>query len=230
VFIFNFNQDIDSIKKSKDGTYKLNSATDTFDKVIYNGDSARLYKLLNEPKMHSRTIKKERSTSGVVYYWQVKGTFAQLGLHNIVFSDDYRQEFNDIAKGLLPQNPTIYINITSKHEPKMAKQGYENWFVMINAPANLASANLKDLRQKVIQRLEKVLKTKIEVTEQEVLTPSIIQSRDNAYLGAIYGQSSNSPKSALFKQPNEIKGYQGLFLRWRDRSPGWWRAAFYKVC
>ncbi|MEJ7682649.1 MAG: hypothetical protein WKG06_33290 [Segetibacter sp.] len=31
---------------------------------------------------------------------------------------------------------TIYINITSKMETGHAPEGKENWFVMVNAPAN----------------------------------------------------------------------------------------------
>jgi hypothetical protein len=35
-------------------------------------------------------------------------------------------------------DPTVYINITSKYEPGLqAPHGKENWFVMVNAPANI---------------------------------------------------------------------------------------------
>jgi phytoene dehydrogenase-like protein len=217
---FEFNQHIKSIRIINNNAYKINNTNQQFKTVIYNGDSAQLYKLLNEPKKATKTTKNERSTSGVVYYWQVKGNIKKLGLHNILFSDNYRQEFKDIAAGKLPKKPTIYINITSKYEPKMAKPGYENWFVMINAPAGLAQTSLKALRQTVINRVESILGTKIEIDVEDVLTPNKIQERDNAYTGAIYGQSSNNPKTALFKQPNIVRGYPNLFCVGGTVHPG----------
>lgn len=59
-------------------------------------------------------------------------TFAH---HNILFSDDYPREFDDIFKRKLPtDDPTIYICITSKTDPDHAPPNHENWFVLVNVP------------------------------------------------------------------------------------------------
>lgn len=216
---FEFSHSIDSIKKSS-LSYLINNSNRRFDTVIYNGDSARLYDLLDETKRAKKSIKNERSTSGVVFYWQVKGHYKELGLHNIIFSSNYKKEFKDIKNGNIPEDPTIYINITSKIEPKLARPGHENWFVMINAPAGISDSNVNNLRQTVVRRIEGVLNTKLLIDEEDNLTPTKIQKRDNAYHGAIYGQSSNNPKIALFKQPNEVKGYDNLFCVGGTVHPG----------
>ena len=36
----------------------------------------------------------------------------------------------------MPDDPTIYVNITSKEQKNDAPKNCENWFVMINTPSN----------------------------------------------------------------------------------------------
>jgi phytoene dehydrogenase-like protein len=53
-------------------------------------------------------------------------------------------------------DPTVYINISSKHKPDDAPEGCENWFVLINAPANEGQdwdKLIQDLRQQVIDKV-----------------------------------------------------------------------------
>ncbi len=58
-------------------------------------------------------------------------------MHNIFFSRDYRKEFEDIFKGVVPaDDPAVYVNITSKDIPSDAPKGSENWFVMVNVPTH----------------------------------------------------------------------------------------------
>ncbi len=60
-----------------------------------------------------------------------------MDLHNILFSENYPEEFKAIFEDKqLYEDPTIYINITAKDEKNDAPQGAENWFVMINSPAD----------------------------------------------------------------------------------------------
>ena len=62
--------------------------------------------------------------------------FENLDLHNILFSSDYKTEFEYIFKSKLFNDPTIYINIPSKDVKNDAPKKFENWFVMVNAPHN----------------------------------------------------------------------------------------------
>ena len=55
--------------------------------------------------------------------------------HNIFFSDNYAEEFDDIFKRKVPpSDSTIYVCITSKTDPDDAPPDHENWFVLTNAP------------------------------------------------------------------------------------------------
>jgi phytoene dehydrogenase-like protein len=65
-------------------------------------------------------------------------------------------------KGTLVDDPTVYINITSKMEAGLAPEGCENWFVMINAPANRAKTGmLTDQGTKnIIDKLNRLLQNR----------------------------------------------------------------------
>jgi len=84
--------------------------------VVSNSDVQPTYrKLLSDLPAPEKILKQERSTSGVIFYWGIKGEHANLHLHNILFSKNYRKEFEDISKTDGPgEDPTVYINISSK--------------------------------------------------------------------------------------------------------------------
>jgi phytoene desaturase len=108
------------------------------DAVISNADVYSTYgKLLNDNTSSAakKYNKLEPSSSALVFYWGVNITSDKLDTHNIIFSSDYKKEFEELFdKKILPTDPTIYIYISSKFSGSDAPGGKENWFVMINAP------------------------------------------------------------------------------------------------
>ena len=75
------------------------------------------------------------SSSALIFYWGIRGKSPSLGLHNILFSENYRAEFQDIFENRrVSSDPTVYIYISSKLVPSDAPGHGENWFVMINVP------------------------------------------------------------------------------------------------
>ncbi|HMD01303.1 MAG TPA: phytoene desaturase family protein, partial [Ferruginibacter sp.] len=132
------------------------------DIVISNADVYFTYKdLLKDQFRVKKVLKQERSSSAIVFYWGVNKTFPELQLHNIFFSADYKSEFDNIFRSkTLFDDPTVYVNITAKSESTQAPADKENWFVMVNAPANYGQDwnQLKqDLRLAVIKKLNRML-------------------------------------------------------------------------
>ena len=84
----------------------------------------------------------------------MKQEFPSLELHNIIFTKDYKNEFEEICKKELISDPSIYINISSKMEKSHAPSGSENWFVMINLPADVKSMNVTYKKSKGIGHFE----------------------------------------------------------------------------
>jgi phytoene dehydrogenase-like protein len=150
-----------------------------------------------------------------------------LDLHNIFFSSDYEKEFESLFKTKQPfADPTVYINITSKREPSIqAPMGKENWFVMVNAPANTGQdwETIKDFyKQAVLKKLGKLLGEDIEqlIEVEEVLSPVSIESKTASYMGSLYGTSSNSKTAAFMRHPNFSNTTKGLYFVGGSVHPG----------
>jgi len=197
------------------------------DYVISNMDVFHSYKKLlpKEPPPIKR-LKQERSSSAVIFYWGVKHSFRELDLHNIFFSKDYKEEFHAIFKQqTVSEDPTIYVNISSKDVPKDAPLGCENWFVMINTPAHHGQdwdKLVSRLRAHVHKKLSEYLSVNLEsfIECEQVLTPPIIEAKTQSYMGALYGASSNNTMAAFLRHPNFSNRIKNLYFCGGSVHPG----------
>ena len=124
----------------------------------------------------------ERSTSAIIFYWGVKKSFEELELHNIFFSRNYKDEFHEISSNhKVPDDPTIYINISSKKQKNDAPKNCENWFVMVNTPPNKSQDWEKVIsrtKKNIIKKLNRMLGVSIEhyIACEHVLDPRTIET------------------------------------------------------
>ncbi len=196
--------------------------------VVSNMDVYFTYqRLLNDARMAKQVLKQERSSSAFIFYWGIATEFAQLELHNIFFSTDYAAEFKAIFQtGTMHADPTVYVNITSKCEPGLqAPKGKENWFVMVNCPANSGqdwAVYRKAVRAAVITKLNRILGLDLEsfIEVEEVLDPVQIESKTSSYMGSLYGTSSNSKMAAFLRHPNFSDQLKGLYFVGGSVHPG----------
>ncbi len=179
------------------------------DLVVSNMDIWYSYRrLLPGQKAPERILNQERSSSAMVFYWGMKSTFPELGLHNIFFSGNYPDEFRQIfQEGRLSEDPTVYINISSKEQAGDAPAGCENWFVMVNAPRHQGQdwEGLRGvIRKAIIHKLEMRMGRDIasEIIEEKVWDPPGIEADTWSYQGALYGNSSNNALAAFLRHPN----------------------------
>lgn len=197
------------------------------DLVISNADAYFTYlQLLRDQESAAKLLRQERSSSAVIFYWGIQKSFPELQLHNIFFSADYQKEFEAIFKHHnLYQDPTIYINITSKMEAGLAPEGCENWFVMINAPSNRGQnweQLVAELREVVLRKLSHHLGTPIEplIATERVHNPVGIESETLSYMGSLYGTSSNSKMAAFARHANDASTIDGLYFCGGSVHPG----------
>jgi len=226
---FHFNSPVSEIKvgsKEVEGVL-ANSEFFKTDIVVSNMDIHPTYKkLLPHLKSPSKILNQERSSSAVIFYWGIQKSFSELELHNIFFSDDYQEEFKAIFEHhTVCNDPTIYINITSKDIPSDAPKGSENWFVMINTPADHGQdwdAMVIKLKGLILSKLSKELGTPIEplIECEEVLTPPKIQKKTQSHLGALYGASSNNSMAAFLRHPNFSNRIKNLYFCGGSVHPG----------
>ena len=226
---FHFNTTVSEIvienKKAK-GVVTNNTVHDS-DMVVSNMDIVPTYrKLLPNAKPPEKTLQQERSSSAVIFYWGIQKTFKGLDLHNIFFSNNYKEEFDAIFnQKKLYKDPTIYINITSKDVHSDAPKNCENWFVMINTPHDNGQnweAEVKILKQQVLEKMKRILGEDVApfIEEEFIMTPPIIEQKTQSYKGALYGASSNNTMAAFLRHPNFSSSISNLYFCGGSVHPG----------
>jgi phytoene dehydrogenase-like protein len=110
-------------------------------------------------------------------------------------------------------------------EAGLAPEGKENWFVMVNVPANRGQnweALKPQVRKAVIDKLSTALQADIAalIETEAVLDPIAIEAKTRSYMGSLYGTSSNSRFAAFLRHPNFSKDIKGLFFVGGSVHPG----------
>ncbi|MCP9237365.1 1-hydroxycarotenoid 3,4-desaturase CrtD [Lewinella sp. JB7] len=230
---YHFNQRVDRIERA--GTQvrgiQVNSKEIRYDTVVCNMDVWLAYdRLLPGARQPKITLNQQKSTSAVIFYWGIDRAFPELGLHNIFFSKDYAGEFSRLEDGSLSDDVTIYVNVSSKLVAADAPPGHENWFVMVNAPADTGQdweAMTARLRRRVVAALGKHLAPasppawlERHIRTERTVTPPDIERLTGSHQGALYGTSSNNRMAAFLRHPNFSREIAGLYFLGGSVHPG----------
>ncbi|MCF8316592.1 MAG: phytoene desaturase [Ignavibacteriales bacterium] len=211
----------------KDAGGEISSAR--YDIIISNADVNKTYSgLLGDEvsRFAKRYRKLEPSSSAMVFYWGINTVHRDLETHNILFSEDYRKEFDEIFdKKICPVDPTVYIYISSKMNQSDAPEGHQNWFTMINAPYDAGQdwdQELSRVRSAIIRKVKKLLNIDLNdhIVFEKILTPPEIEKMTGSRFGSLYGISSNNPMAAFLRQPNRSEKYKGLYFVGGSAHPG----------
>ena len=229
---FHFNCDVQRVltdSKNNVTGIKVDDKKINFSRVISNVDVNYTYQILLNDKTSRQSIKYsklEPSLSGIVFYWGVKGTHKNLEIHNILFSQNYKNEFEDIFdKKISPNDPTVYIYISSKFNKNHSPNETENWFVMVNS-SYISNQNwgeeISKTRQRILKKINDFLGIDLndKILFEKVLSPFEIEKQTNSYRGSIYGISSNNKYAAFLRHPNRSKKYKGLYFCGGSAHPG----------
>ncbi|RRB04533.1 1-hydroxycarotenoid 3,4-desaturase CrtD [Larkinella rosea] len=195
--------------------------------VISNMDIvSTFHKLLPNARQPERILRQPKSSSGLIFYWGIQREFPELGLHNIFFSADYRAEFDAIFnRKTLSDDPTVYLNITSKHKPDDAPPNCENWFILINASNNSGQdwdELIAKTRENIIRKLSRNLGVDVAslIVCESVLDPRSIEIRTSSSQGALYGNSSNNRFAAFLRHANFSRQFRNLYFVGGSVHPG----------
>lgn len=198
--------------------------------VLSNVDVTTTYSLIDTPlaqRMFQKLKRQATSCSGFILLLGVEGTHPALAHHNVFFSRDYCREFDQIFRlGRLPDDPTIYVAITSKSDPNHAPPGCENWFVLVNSPPLPQSSPTPSEEENLayadhlLQCLaERGFDLRGKIRYQKVITPEDLQRWSGAWRGALYGISFNS-RWAPFIRPGNHSPLDGLYFAGGSVHPG----------
>jgi phytoene desaturase len=226
---FVYNQKVEEIlvKKNKAYGVKINGTEKHSDIVVSNMDISPTYKyLLPNVKTPNKVKHLESSSSALIFYWGISREFPELDLHNIFFSENYELEFSKIFQDkTVGADPTIYVNISSKYKKDDAPEGCENWFVMVNVPANEGQdwdTVVAETRKNILAKLSRLLGVNFNafISNESILDPRSIESKTSSYRGALYGSSSNHMMSAFFRHANFSGSIEGLYFCGGSVHPG----------
>ncbi|SDK66377.1 phytoene desaturase [Catalinimonas alkaloidigena] len=195
--------------------------------IVSNADVVSTYRrLLPERRHPHRILRQPKSSSALIFYWGIDRQFPQLGLHNIFFSRDYRREFAHIFRHqTVSDDPTVYLNITSKYKPDDAPPGGENWFTMVNVPNNAGQdwdGLIAQTRQHVLAKLSRLLSCDAAslIRTEALLDPRSIEARTASAQGALYGNSSNNRYAAFLRHANYSSQLAHLYFCGGSVHPG----------
>ena len=226
---FRYDEPVQEILVADGRVTGLRTARDIYDfgLVVSNMDVMPTYRhLLPTQPAPERTLAQPRSSSALIFYWGVAREFAELDVHNIFFSEDYRREFAAIfQEKTVADDVTVYVNITSKKTPTDAPPGHENWFVMVNVPHDEGqdwAALTARTRAAVLRRLHRALGVDVAplIRAERTWTPPGIAADTSSWGGALYGSSSNNPLAAFLRHPNFSGRLAGLYFCGGSVHPG----------
>lgn len=228
---FHFGKEVKSINidKKRAKSVEIDAETLEFDVILSNADVLYSFTglLSDRTSSESRRYQRiEQSSSAVVFYLGMQGSRENLNTHNIFFSENYKEEFRQLfEERQIPEDPTVYLYISSKEFPEDAPEGHENWFVMINAPwsaREIPEKELEWLKKKLLHKIAGILGEDLseKVVYEASMTPKGIMDMTNSPGGSIYGISSNDRNAAFLRQKNRSDVYKNLYFCGGSAHPG----------
>ncbi len=225
---FQFDSRVDRIivEKNRVTAVEVKNERYPFDLIVSDSDIHLFYHELLPGVKPNKANENKLSSSALIFYWGIRGEFPSLGLHNILFSEDYKAEFQHIFQDhIIFQDPTIYIFISSRKVPSDAPENAENWFVMINVPPDTGQDwehLIAEARRNIIQKINRVLDTSIEdfISYEQVGSPKTIEQNTLSWKGALYGDHSNSRYSAFLRHSYKHGSIKNLFFAGGSVHPG----------
>jgi phytoene desaturase len=226
---FHFGEKVEKIIVRDKAIKGIKTAQQQFDCefVVSNMDISFTYeRLLKEEYQPTKILNQEKSSSVLAFHWGIKKSFETLHVHNMIFSDNDKGEFDEAFESkTISKDPSFYLYISSKAIPNDAPAGCENWFILINAPIENGQDwdnEIKEKRAFVIEKMSNLLGEDVTslIATEITLDPRDIEERYSGKQGSIYGNASNNRFSAFYRHPNYSKRISGLYFAGVSVHPG----------
>ena len=198
------------------------------DIVLINADQAwfetsivpEAYQTYTKPYRDKKTF----APSGFILYAGINKKLPNLQHHNLYFNDDWKKSFDDIfQRKLLPEDPSIYVSMISKTDPKSAPEGKENIFVLVPIPNSIqiSAEKKEEYRQKVWKKVEEMAGEKIteHIEYEQVFEVEDFIKRYNAYGGTALWLAHTMMQTASFRPNNYSKKISNLFYVGHNTNP-----------
>lgn len=170
--------------------------------------------------------RKTAGPSALLLYLGIKGLLPTLAHHNLLFTADWRESFEQIFDAKTWPNPaSLYICVPSKTDASVAPKEYENMFVLVPGPAveSIDPTTLDALADTYIAQIAGMtgvddLATRIVV--KKIYGPPNFAADFNAWQGTALGMAHTLRQSAMFRPRNRSRKVRGLYYVGSGTVPG----------
>jgi phytoene desaturase len=170
--------------------------------------------------------KRVMAPSAFIMYLGVGKKLPGITHHNLLFSEDWRKNFDDIYKDpCLPDEPSLYVCAPSVTDPGVAPEGKENLFVLVPIASDLKMSDdeKEKYADKILDLMEKEmslpgLKDKIEY--RRIYTVEDFAIDYNSFKGSALGLAHTIWQTAIFRPKNQSSKVKNLFYVGAGTNPG----------
>jgi phytoene desaturase len=199
------------------------------DAVVINGDFAhtvpRLIPDAHRPRWRDRKLGRARlSCSTFMLYLGVEGEVRGLPHHTILLARDYMRNIREIENGILPREPSIYVQHAGATDLGMAPKGHTSLYVLVPVPNLRARIDWQEeaprYRAIALERLALLGLTGLEsrIRYERIVTPEHWQNEFAVGHGATFNLAHDLLQMLYFRPHNRFA--PGLYLVGGGTHPG----------
>ena len=179
-------------------------------------------------KKLKRLSKFAPACSGLVIHLGTDRPHPQLAHHNFFYSKDQNKHFSSVfEKGIIPDDPTLYVVAPTRTDPSKAPEGGDNIKVLphippINPENPATEEDYMALKDRVLEKMERMGITGLRESTvvEDVLTPVDLERMYRSNQGSIYGVVTNWEQNKGFKAAKQDRDYKNLFYVGGSANPG----------
>ncbi|MDK6492697.1 phytoene desaturase family protein [Corynebacterium coyleae] len=243
---FRFNADVASITYSGGRATGISLIDDTLipaDLTISCADLHHTETRLLPPKLRtydeSWFSRRDPGLGTVLVMLGVKGEIPELAHHNLLFSEDWDDDFATVFEGKPAARPlgasqSIYVSKPSATDPGVAPEGDENLFVLVPVAAEETIGHGNMYRDEASPQVDLIANAAIAQIEQwcgvedlgervvvkQTLGPADFRDRYHAWSGGAIGPAHTLKQSAFLRGANASKKLGALYYAGATTVPG----------
>jgi phytoene desaturase len=201
------------------------------DAVVVNADFAHAIPKLIPNHLRKnwsdKKIGKARySCSTFMLYLGLDRTLPGVAHHNVILSEQYRQNIGQIESGEIPEIPSLYVQHAGATDPTMAPEGHSALYVLVPVPNLIVQpgweAQCARFRDVALDRL-KVLglgDLRPHIKYERIVAPQDWENDFAVGYGATFNLSHELPQMLLFRPGNRFRDVEGVYLVGGGTHPG----------
>lgn len=170
--------------------------------------------------------KRNPGPSSLLLYLGVKGGLPELEHHDLLFVDNWKENFQAIYKDrTIPSPASIYISRTTATDEGFAPTGHEALVVLVPLPAGagLKAAEYEKLADDYIAQIARMAGVKDlaeRIVFRDMMTPNDYGDRYNAWENNSIGPAHTLRQTAIFRTNNKSKKLDNLYYVGGMTIPG----------